>query len=258
MLDSLMLSGMAAGEIKCSADDLAKEQAVHFTLANLYVFMDHWRLALSVLTKARGLLYQERDMARGVENVQLLNLRCSWLDYCIGCVFLQLGCTSEAEHAFCCVSKWMLLANTPVVHSQQTNFGTHMRHSCRCLVMFAKGAYSKVMCSLERITNVASDSMEQKLAPYHAHVASELINNRAICALYLCDLEWAIASLEDAIWKDPSLHFREVTVFNLCTLYDLSSNSKTAAMRKKQLQKLALQHNIGDIDASLFRIASHE
>ena len=209
--------------------------------------MEHWRLAVGALTKTRGLIFFEREMLQGEGLHPAWNVRCSWLDFCIGCVFLQVGCTTESERAFQCAIKWVqptaaaIVKGTATPHfaspskstSSHVSYGAHLRPASKCLIMFARRGYSRVMCNLDGISPV-------DVEPKRAQMASEFINNQAICALYLCDLEWAICLLESAIWEAPNSHFSEATVFNLCTLYDLSSSNKLAVKLKKKLQHLKL------------------
>jgi len=233
-----------------SSIDLAKQQAVHLVLANLFICMGHWRLTLGVLTKARCLIKLEIKVLTSTSALNLLlSWRCSSLDYYIGCVFLQLGCTNAAIRAFGCACKWAQLRGLAQGHA--TDFGRRshvVNYSCSCLVLFTKGLYSN---ALQTQTTEKPILLSHCLIP----TASELINNQAICALYSCDLEFAIYSIEAAVWSYPLGHLCEVTVFNLCTLYDLSSNNKSAIKRKRKLQGFAIQHGVRDIDGSLFRIS---
>jgi hypothetical protein len=256
-----MLNDLISSTNLYSSVNLAKQQAANFILANLFICMGHWRLTLGVLTKARSLIRKEIKKSTSKSALHLvLSWRCSSLDYYIGCVFLQLGCTNAAASAFGFACKWVQLAifRSPA-QNYTVDFGQQYRtvnYSCRCLVLFTRGSYSNAMGGLEENTNTKEKLkktmlLSQCLIP----TASELINNEAICALYSCDLERSIFLIETAVWSDPLVHLCEVTVFNLCTLYDLSSNNKSAIKRKKNLQEFTVQHSVQDIDSSLFRIS---
>ena len=88
------------------------------------------------------------------------------------------------------------------------------------------------------------------------HLPTEALNNLAICALYVCDLDRAVQLLEGLVHSDTCTHLNDVTAFNLCTLYDLSSDNPTAAKRKLALQKVAQSFHLDDIDHASFRISA--
>jgi trimeric autotransporter adhesin len=87
-----------------------------------------------------------------------------------------------------------------------------------------------------------------------AALCAAAVNNSAIAALYLCDLRRALAALEGAVKCDPVANMRETAVFNLCTLYDLSSDPAGSSRRKAVLQRLAQRYSLDDLDPAAFRM----
>uniref|UniRef100_A0A7R9U0R3 Uncharacterized protein n=1 Tax=Pinguiococcus pyrenoidosus TaxID=172671 RepID=A0A7R9U0R3_9STRA len=79
-------------------------------------------------------------------------------------------------------------------------------------------------------------------------------NNLAIASLYTCQLGAAVQILEDLVREDPHRFLRKETAFNLCTLYDLSSEPSVAGRKKRVLQQIALRFHLEDLNASHFRI----
>lgn len=73
-----------------------------------------------------------------------------------------------------------------------------------------------------------------------------VINNYAICALYLRKVAAAISKLEGLILDDPVRYMVDPVVFNLCTLYDLSFAPAMSTLKKKVLQNVALAYHVGD------------
>ena len=80
------------------------------------------------------------------------------------------------------------------------------------------------------------------------------MNNYAICAVYICELEKAVTMLENLIREDPTAHMSDVIVFNLCTLYELSCDSKVQTRRKNVLKQVAMRFCLDDVDAHSFRL----
>ncbi len=78
------------------------------------------------------------------------------------------------------------------------------------------------------------------------------VNNRAITLLYTSNLNKAIETLEEFIHKNPDANLHETLVFNLCTLYELSSDR--AAEKKREIWRLILRHASDCFDASLLKL----
>jgi len=90
--------------------------------------------------------------------------------------------------------------------------------------------------------------------PQHHHESLVAANNKAICLLYTCDLTQAISLLEDLIHQDPERNLNETVVFNLCTLYDLKSDSSIE--KKKALMTLIGKHGSETFDMSNLKLST--
>jgi tetratricopeptide (TPR) repeat protein len=73
----------------------------------------------------------------------------------------------------------------------------------------------------------------------------EAVNNLVVCMIYLGELNQAIAVMEDLISKseDQAHGLIEKAVFNLCTLYELRSDT---AQEKKIWKLQQLHQHVGD------------
>jgi thioredoxin-like negative regulator of GroEL len=73
----------------------------------------------------------------------------------------------------------------------------------------------------------------------------EAVNNLAVCLIYLGELNEAISLMEDLISKskDQTHWLMEKAVFNLCTLYELRSDT---ALEKKVSKLQQLHPYVGD------------
>jgi hypothetical protein len=72
------------------------------------------------------------------------------------------------------------------------------------------------------------------------------VNNYAICSLYLRRIPIAISRLEGLIQQNPTRYLTDPVVFNLCTLYDLSSSPEVSVIKKKVLQQVAIRFHVDD------------
>ena len=88
----------------------------------------------------------------------------------------------------------------------------------------------------------------------HANLFSECINNMALCALYTCRMREAVSLLESLVREDPTAFLMERVAFNLCTLYELGSDSTASARKKRVLQLVAKRFFLHDIGPESFRI----
>ena len=80
------------------------------------------------------------------------------------------------------------------------------------------------------------------------------LNNLALCALYTCRMRDAINIMEALVREDPTKYLTEVMVFNLCTLYELSSDNATSERKKRVLQSIAKRFTLHDIGPENFRL----
>lgn len=72
------------------------------------------------------------------------------------------------------------------------------------------------------------------------------VNNAAICALYVKQINQAINCFEKLIIENPAKYMTDPVVFNLCTLYDLSFAPDVSTTKKKVLQKVAVRFQLED------------
>jgi hypothetical protein len=77
-------------------------------------------------------------------------------------------------------------------------------------------------------------------------VMAAAVNNYAICSLYLRRIPIAISRLEGLIQQNPTKFLTDPVVFNLCTLYDLSSSPEVSVLKKKVLQQVAIRFHVDD------------
>jgi tetratricopeptide (TPR) repeat protein len=87
------------------------------------------------------------------------------------------------------------------------------------------------------------------------NIMIEAVNNYSICAMYMCDLQLAVSTLESLICEDPAANMSEVVVFNLCTMYELTCDNEVTNRRKRVLQKVAARFCLHDISSLAFRMS---
>ena len=83
---------------------------------------------------------------------------------------------------------------------------------------------------------------------------SECVNNMALAALYTCRLADALQFMESLIRENVTAHLTSRVALNLCTLYELASESATSARQKRVLQMVAQRYSLHDIPAESFRV----
>lgn len=83
---------------------------------------------------------------------------------------------------------------------------------------------------------------------------SESVGNMALCHLYECRMNEAVAIQEGLIREDPTAFFTERLAFNLCTLYELGSDSAVGTRKKRVLQLIAKRFFLHDVGPESFRI----
>ena len=86
------------------------------------------------------------------------------------------------------------------------------------------------------------------------HLYSECINNMALAALYTCRLADALQLMESLIQENITAYLTARVALNLCTLYELASESAASARKKRVLQMVAQRFSLHDIPADSFRV----
>ena len=71
-------------------------------------------------------------------------------------------------------------------------------------------------------------------------------NNISVCALFLKRIEYAVEVLETLVQENPFEYMTNNVVFNLCTLYDLSTTPEMGLTKKTVLHKVAAIYNVND------------
>jgi tetratricopeptide (TPR) repeat protein len=84
---------------------------------------------------------------------------------------------------------------------------------------------------------------------------SETMNNMALCAIYTCRLHEAVHTMERLVRQDPTAYLTERVAYNLCTLYELGSDTTASARKKRVLQIVAKRFFLHDIGPECFRIS---
>lgn len=196
----------------------------------------------------------------------------------IGKVFLQMGNLTEATNFFRRASDADKRLNEALGgnSSSQTKSRTKLNDGLLC---FARDDFTGAMVHLEEVisseraqqhqSSISSDfdtppsslvAVPETPSPLFCGIDVEIsvlveaVNNYAIGAMYTCEIDKAVETLETLIIEDPTANMREVVVFNLCTLYELSCDNKKQIRSKRVLQQVALRYKLDDIDAACFRI----
>lgn len=237
---------------------------IHYCMQN-----QHYRLALMMLLETRKSVCRSlSELTKQSDSFILGTQLCARIDVSIGHVFLRVGCPASAEHSFELARKWVLIARSA---SEAAN-ARGLPHSpvdmslgylCRNLLDFllgTPGSDSDQQVPTPRRTAVETAQGEvPNTFKKHAVRASlstvvDATNNLALTALFHCQMDRAVALLEAAVTIDPATYLTDAVVFNLCTLYDLCSDSATAEARKKALQRLSEESRLVDLNQSSFRV----
>ena len=87
-----------------------------------------------------------------------------------------------------------------------------------------------------------------------ASISVDCINNLSLCLLCTGNMRAAVQEMETLIRKDPCANLTEGLAFNLCTLYELSSDGEECTRRKKRLQRVSKRFFLHDIGVESFRL----
>jgi len=72
----------------------------------------------------------------------------------------------------------------------------------------------------------------------HSSYLPHCLNNMALCALYSCRMNEAVVMLESLVRENPTLYLTETLTFNLCTLYELGSDTLQVGRRNAYCSSL--------------------
>lgn len=272
--------------------DTFRRWFLHLTLANEHFMANNMRLAISEVVHARRnavatlMALQTSSVVSG-----LSALCCAHLDSFAGFLFLHVGSIGSAETSFECAQKWFCLAHNYLKEHSSSMFNFSMTSKSAisttsstwpfslpynpfiqaALVAFAGGRCclaSRLFdwASREVYRNVTFASPAQDISaliPESADrcsivgghpLSSKCTNNLAVCALNMCDLEAAVWLLEQLVRSNPPLHLDQPVAFNLCTMYDLSTDNTKALSRKRLLQQAVTRYQLPGLAASTFHV----
>ncbi|KAL7554102.1 hypothetical protein ACHAWF_017488 [Thalassiosira exigua] len=85
-------------------------------------------------------------------------------------------------------------------------------------------------------------------------LTAEILNDLSLCLLYGGGMRSAVRELEGLVREDPCEYLGEGLAFNLCTLYELSSEGEECARRKRLLQRVAKRFYLHDVGSEAFRL----
>lgn len=257
-------------------------------LANIYIRRGEWRLAIGALDRLIDLVPQvvqaEVLSLLGAENEILAKF---WTEAYIseilsrqGRIFLQIGGLAEAKQLFG-AAKTMWTQNqssessiplSGELSTRNTTLRVVMEASLEIndgLVHFSDNNYENAMQSFSgaldvlKIGNSGFHSpykMEEWVGPTVAGLQApsllynEASNNISLCNLYMCNMKEAVLQLEELVREDPAAFLTERVAFNLCTLYELGSDSAVATRRKHVLQLIAKRFFLHDVGPESFRV----
>jgi len=186
-----------------------REVSLYIMLANFLLEIKDFPLTISVMSKiVRTFSSEEKPDADVV---------CS-----LGRLYLQLGNIQEAKKVFKALDGQA--DNDPSIH-RLVKMNTALCHIAAADWKLAKD-------NLQVIVDANPSDFEA-------------VNNLGVCLLYLGELDAAIAMMENLIStaKDQAHRLMEQAVFNLCTLYELRSDT---AMEKKVAKLQQLHAYVGD------------
>nr|CAG4638368.1 EOG090X0439 [Cyclestheria hislopi] len=79
-----------------------------------------------------------------------------------------------------------------------------------------------------------------------------LVNNAAVCLLYMGRMQDAMMMLEENLGTKPNAMIHDPTILNVCTLYELESS--LTMQRKLGMLRLASQWRADSLNASCFKL----
>ena len=256
-------------------------------LANTYIRRGEWRLALGALDRMIDLVpevVQAEVRSLGVESGEQVSF---WVKAYIaeilsrqGRIFLQIGGLAEAKEVFGAAKTiWTQnessLTEIPLseqLSARNTSLQVVMEASLEIndgLIQFSESDYEKALQSFSSATNVFKMGNTSFHLPYNMQewvgpsiagcqapslLYNEAMNNLSLCNLYMCNMKEAVSQLEELVREDPAAFLTERIAFNLCTLYELGSDSAVATRKKRVLQLIAKRFFLHDVGPESFRV----
>ena len=256
--------------------------SVNIALANVFLRLGEWRLALGSMDEIMELLpaatedeirikYSKSRNKAQLQSLLLNAYKCEILSL-QGRTLLQIGALPQVADIFEAAKKSWKRAEVninpalakhravQIMPCQMVVNEALFTLSSRSMVQ-ALQSFSKALEML-RSRNVLSFKYDKdmwtgpSIINFEASntVYSECINNMALCSLYTCQMKDAVSLLEGLVREDPTLFLTERVAFNLCTLYELGSDSAVSARRKRVIQVIAKRFFLHDIGPESFRV----
>ena len=254
-------------------------------LANLFLRQAEWRLAMGALDRIVELIPAATDYEadhrfshvpdrQKVVSVLTTAYRCEILSRQGRCL-LQVGALPEVEQRFLSArTQWETMVESVNGFGKELSQHVMIRTMPALLAAndglfyFAKSNYEKAMECFTRATDhlrshgtlIAKYRVEDWMGPtvagseMHHVLFSECINNISLGFLYTCRMADSVMILESLVREDPTAFLTERVAFNLCTLYELGSDSAGSARRKRVLQLIAKRFFLHDIGPESFRL----
>lgn len=255
---------------------------VNTALANVFLRQGEWRLALGSLDRIMDLLpaateaelqdkYGHLPNKAEMRSLLLTAYKCEILSL-QGRTLLQIGALPQVADVFeSARNLWKgyeanvdpALANHTAVKLMPAQMEMN-----EALFYFAKSHLDHAMDSFSKALEILRNQevlfqkydstvwLGPSVVSFEAPnvIYSECVNNMALCSLYTCKMKDAVSLLEELIREDPALYLTERVAFNLCTLYELGSDSAVSARRKRVLQLIAKRFFLHDVGPESFRV----
>jgi len=272
-------------------EEAAAMMQVENAIANVFTAMKEWRMVLLCYQRMMDVLpFVAREEAARLETSMNLSadstvvVRALELVYKTellsrqGRILLQAGALDSASQIFAQASN---IFNETLDESSKDILSDHaailylpaLLTANDGLYQFSLGQYDQAMelfqATIESLRNTTPtpaqppSSSSTQITDYDAvaltttsreNLYSETTNNMALAALYTCRLADALQLMESLIQEDVTAHLTARVALNLCTLYELASESPSSARKKRILQLVAKRFCLQDIPAECFRV----
>jgi len=238
---------------------------VDHALCNAFCRWKEWRMALDTLDHMSGLIDKREDDPSTMQAARQVEI-CSRQ----GRIFLQVGALPEAaivlEQARQYADSIPASASDSSWVVQKVPSQVAMNQG---LLEFAHGNFEESMTAFKQAMDMLrqqSEPLESSpeycrelyLGPFWVDSYHQMLthgwNNMSLAALYSCRMKEAVRMMEALIRENPPLYLSERLAFNLCTLYELGSDTASSARKKRVLQLVAKRFYLHDIGPESFRI----
>jgi len=209
------------GDASALGGSLARRSQVVLAIVNVLCALNDYPNAVAHLEQLLGAVEQQAVADSAKERAQLLSL--------LGRLHLQLGNLAAADDAFTRLEA--------VLGSSAADGSVPVRIN-RGMLAMARSQYAPALIEFEAA---------RKLEAANAVAA----NNAAVCQLYCCRLNDAVATLEAQIKADPRGAMHEVIVSNLSALYQMREGGGNF---KGTLERLVIAAATDDFDMGVLKL----